>query len=181
MSDDTRRCQRCGVDRSLSSFAINNCGNRRGTCNECRRGKPKTRNCAHCGNDFTPKNHDNITYCSQACGWAGRKSADRPVTEIWRRRRNLDRTQRRRAAKVLGEAKTVHSLAVFERDGWICQLCGETVDHRLAFPDPMSASLDHIKPLSLGGPHDEANVQLAHLTCNLAKGKNAAVEERRAG
>lgn len=33
----------------------------------------------------------------------------------------------------------------------------------------MSASLDHILPLSLGGAHSMANVQLAHLSCNHTK------------
>lgn len=34
----------------------------------------------------------------------------------------------------------------------------------------MSVSLDHVVPLSQGGAHDPANVQLAHLTCNVRKG-----------
>lgn len=36
----------------------------------------------------------------------------------------------------------------------------------LQYPHPMSPSLDHIEPLSLGGAHDPANVRLAHLKCN---------------
>jgi 5-methylcytosine-specific restriction endonuclease McrA len=34
----------------------------------------------------------------------------------------------------------------------------------------MSASVDHIIPLVLGGEHSMANVQAAHLVCNLRKG-----------
>jgi 5-methylcytosine-specific restriction endonuclease McrA len=48
------------------------------------------------------------------------------------------------------------------------------VDKRLAWPDPKSASLDHVRPISRGGSHTYFNVQLAHLTCNLKKGKGAA-------
>ena len=33
----------------------------------------------------------------------------------------------------------------------------------------MSASLDHIVPLSQGGTHTLGNVQLAHLVCNERK------------
>jgi 5-methylcytosine-specific restriction endonuclease McrA len=40
----------------------------------------------------------------------------------------------------------------------------------LTGPDPLSASLDHIKPLALLGGHDEDNLQLAHLGCNARKG-----------
>jgi 5-methylcytosine-specific restriction endonuclease McrA len=34
----------------------------------------------------------------------------------------------------------------------------------------MRASVDHIVPLSLGGPHTLDNAQLAHLRCNAIKG-----------
>lgn len=56
---------------------------------------------------------------------------------------------------------------IFERDGWTCQLCKQKVDKKLKWPNPLSKSLDHIMPLSLGGPHSRANVHLAHLKCNM--------------
>lgn len=58
---------------------------------------------------------------------------------------------------------------VFDRDGWICQLCNEPVDVSLKFPDRMSKSLDHIIPISRGGEHSRANTQLAHFGCNASK------------
>lgn len=60
---------------------------------------------------------------------------------------------------------------VFERDGWKCQLCRKRVDPVLAHPDPLSASLDHVVPIVDGGEHTMANVQLAHLRCNLSKNR----------
>ena len=65
---------------------------------------------------------------------------------------------------------------VYERDNWTCQLCRLPVDPRLAWPHPMSASVDHIVPLSQGGDHSLANVQCAHLRCNIIKGDQLAVE-----
>lgn len=59
---------------------------------------------------------------------------------------------------------------VFVRDGWCCGVCGGAVDPELTHPDPLSASLDHIVPISLGGPHLYSNVQCAHLKCNIDKG-----------
>jgi 5-methylcytosine-specific restriction endonuclease McrA len=59
--------------------------------------------------------------------------------------------------------------AVFERDGWICGICGKKVNPRLKYPDPRSASLDHIVPLNKGGDHVWSNVQLAHFGCNSGK------------
>lgn len=58
---------------------------------------------------------------------------------------------------------------VYERDGWTCGLCRLPVDPGLAWPHPMSASVDHILPLSQGGSHTLANVQRAHLSCNSRK------------
>jgi hypothetical protein len=58
---------------------------------------------------------------------------------------------------------------IYERDGWICQLCLKPIDHDLKWPDPGSPSVDHIIPLIKGGDHSRANVQATHLTCNLRK------------
>jgi 5-methylcytosine-specific restriction endonuclease McrA len=64
---------------------------------------------------------------------------------------------------------------VYERDGWICMLCGRQVDKHLRWPDEMSASLDHNIPLVAGGLHTRANCQLAHLICNIRKGGRTEV------
>lgn len=58
---------------------------------------------------------------------------------------------------------------IFERDGWVCQICHRPVDRTLRFPDPMSKSLDHIVAVVNGGTHTRANVQTTHLRCNLVK------------
>lgn len=56
-----------------------------------------------------------------------------------------------------------------DRDGWVCQLCGDPVDAELRWPDPESQSLDHVVPISKGGAHSRDNCQIAHLRCNVAK------------
>lgn len=58
---------------------------------------------------------------------------------------------------------------VFETDGWICGVCREPVDPALEWPDPRSASVDHIRPIARGGAHVRANVQCTHLACNILK------------
>lgn len=63
---------------------------------------------------------------------------------------------------------------VYERDGWTCGICGEPVGRDLGWPDPLSVSLDHIVPLSLGGEHTWANVRCSHLRCNTARGNRVA-------
>lgn len=58
---------------------------------------------------------------------------------------------------------------IFERDGWVCRICDEAIDPQLSWPDSWAASIDHIVPVSLGGDDTPANVQAAHLTCNIRK------------
>lgn len=67
---------------------------------------------------------------------------------------------------------------VFERDGWVCQLCLTPVDRSLMWPDPASKSLDHIVPVSMGGEHSPENVQLAHLGCNSSRSNRPVGESR---
>lgn len=70
------------------------------------------------------------------------------------------------------QAATVEDFApreVYERDGWVCQLCRLPIDPAVAWPASMSASVDHVVPLAKGGDHSLANVQAAHLGCNSRK------------
>jgi 5-methylcytosine-specific restriction endonuclease McrA len=39
-----------------------------------------------------------------------------------------------------------------------------------AYPDPLSASVEHVIPRSLGGGDDLANLRLSHLHCNTSRG-----------
>ena len=52
----------------------------------------------------------------------------------------------------------------------VCGICGHPVNFDKVFPDPWSATVDHIIPVSKGGdPVDVSNLQLAHLQCNRMK------------
>ena len=88
---------------------------------------------------------------------------------VWDERRRANYELRRARKKTNGPVEKFLNVDVFERDDWLCGLCGEPVDKDLSWPDPMSASLDHIIPLSRGGAHTLDNVQLAHLVCNIRK------------
>lgn len=63
---------------------------------------------------------------------------------------------------------------VFERDGWVCGICGDPVEPALRWPDRMSVSLDHVVPLEMGGDHTPGNTRCSHLGCNAARGTGAA-------
>lgn len=84
----------------------------------------------------------------------------------WKR----DRENRRRARKASVASEVFTSQEIFDRDRWVCGICQQVVDPSIRWPDGRSASLDHVLPISRGGPHTRANVQLAHLSCNMQKG-----------
>lgn len=61
----------------------------------------------------------------------------------------------------------------------VCGICGQPVDFDRKFPDPWSATLDHIHPIAKGGdPADISNLQLAHLQCNRMKGTKVPLAAR---
>lgn len=78
-------------------------------------------------------------------------------------------TQQRRAQKRAAPCEDFIDQEIFERDGWRCGLCGDPIPQDGRWPDPQSASLDHVLPLARGGHHTRANVQASHLFCNLSK------------
>lgn len=78
-----------------------------------------------------------------------------------------------RKARLRGvPCERIDPIAVFERDGWRCQLCGCSTPKRLRGQMVDRApELDHIIPLGggHGGTHTWTNVQCACRKCNIAK------------
>jgi hypothetical protein len=67
--------------------------------------------------------------------------------------------------------------ALAARHGWIWHVCGQPIPRRLRVggyepktPDPLFPDIEHVIPLSLGGPHWWPNLRLAHRRCNQRKG-----------
>ena len=120
--------------------------------------------CAQCGKDIPIRSRSGPApiYCGATC-------ANKASYERRKLAGSIKRTRKRTSV-----VEPIVNAEIFERDGWVCQLCDAPVDRLLSYPDPGSASLDHIMPLSRGGHHVRSNVQLAHLFCNLSKGARAA-------
>lgn len=70
-------------------------------------------------------------------------------------------------------------LEIYERDGWVCQLCAQPVDRDLPANDRMAASLDHVVPQStvLFPNHAPSNLRLAHRSCNAVRGPGRPLVE----
>jgi len=112
--------------------------------------------CQFCSTQFAATRRK-FRYCSTECFLAHRSRGDDP--------NSVRRKERLNAARVERFSKW----SVFERDGLICGICSEPIDRDATFPDPLSASLDHIVPLSKGGEHSRANTRATHLRCNCRK------------
>ena len=168
--------------------------------------KPMTaRACLSCLVEFNAK-RDDAKFCSQRCNnrfrdannplrcsepecdlgvrakglcnlhWRRKARAEgREIGAAWDERRKSN-YQKRRALKLQLPADDIRPLDVYERDGWVCNICSGPVDRDLSWPDPLSPSLDHVLPLSLGGHHTMENVALAHLSCNVRKGNRVEVD-----
>lgn len=156
--------------------------------------KPKYRRvCEMCASEYEAEHNLPSKYCSKSCakeagavraGCRDRKCRDCGVSlgyfslvslcedckaQSLRAARKAGK-HRRRARIYAVEHETIKAAEIYERDGWRCGLCSGRVSKHHTYPHPMSASLDHIVPLSKGGTHTKDNTQLSHWSCNHQKG-----------
>lgn len=78
--------------------------------------------------------------------------------------------QRRRARQRQAPAELVMLADLLAEQAHTCYLCGLPIDPERKYPDALSASVDHVIPLSRGGSGLRENLRAAHLGCNVAKG-----------
>jgi hypothetical protein len=149
-------CTRCGVSKAINEFSRDR-GARHGWCKSCH-GAARLRLYTAARERRTKK-------------WQEKHGSDLPPPPSWYDQDPEDvlRLSRRRRAERMKAARRdpVDRLAIFERDTWICGICGGAVE-------PDDATLDHIQPISLGGLHEPANLRLAHSVCNSRRGDGRA-------
>jgi hypothetical protein len=107
-------------------------------------------NCTGCGTAFTAK-HVEAKWCSKKCA-----------------NRHWGNLRARQARSPLLEAYADRE--IFERDGWVCHLCGFPIDPCASRMDPAGATIDHVIPIAKGGKDWALNVKAAHRSCNVKKG-----------
>jgi 5-methylcytosine-specific restriction endonuclease McrA len=120
--------------------------------------------CKKCGTDFPASAGAGKRYC-EPCADANHKAATKA------------HQGRRRAVERDSSSEQFFNHEIFERDGWKCGICRKRVNRRLKYPHLGSATLDHVLPVSLGGAHTRANVQLAHWGCNHRKNNRGGGEQ----
>ena len=108
--------------------------------------------CALCGETFRQTSKKQ-RFCSSKC----KKTLE-----------NINKGHRRRAR--LGSG-TVNPFEIFQRDNWLCQICGIATPRELRGTVKKRApELDHIVPLSRGGDHSPENTRCTCRGCNARKG-----------
>lgn len=59
---------------------------------------------------------------------------------------------------------------ILDQDNWTCGICSQPIDPGIPAGQPDSATVDHVISIHDGGDwYDPANLQAAHLRCNVAK------------
>jgi len=122
----------------------------------------KALKCVDCGCDTVG------TKAKRRCDACAIKKKIR-LKRISRKERGLrDNSIIKRVRKYGVVAKAVNRVMVYDRDGWACYVCGVQVVRSKTYR-PDQATLDHIVPLSLGGPHTYGNVMTCCHSCNVKK------------
>ena len=152
---DDGECAGCPAPASRGRVYCSEACGRAFKGSRLRRAKPHpggahVRHCTYCGRAFTARAVTS-RYCGRAC-----------------KNRATVNGRRRRLAAV--DARPYSKVAIFERDGWVCQLCDEPINRMALWPADDSATVDHIVPVSRGGADAAENLQAAHWGCNRAKG-----------
>jgi len=170
-----RQCQRCG-----RAFLVLGASDPSRYCSrdcvvEARQAArhPKVP-CKVCGSMYRMKRirrKPQLTCGKQRCASAYkvRYATAEERREARRQQGDIQSGIRRARAKAAGWER-ISRQAIIERDGLRCGVCRKPIDptnktwHK-------RLSLDHIVPISQGGGHTFSNLRLAHLGCNVRRGR----------
>ena len=129
----------------------------------------RTQACRTCGQQYAPRYGKPAGFCSINC-------RRYPERRVWETRQEAARAKdyRRRSRKRGVGYERFTRREIFERDKWLCGICGQPTDRSPDAHRNDRPSLDHVVPLAKGGPHTRANTQCAHWLCNSTKGARLA-------
>ena len=164
---EVKKCTVCGMIKPTNDYYWHG-GKIAGDCKECNYHKRQAAYKA-----------DPEKFRKKARDWGNKNSEKRKQKLLeWRaknpdkRREYYNRTRENNFARVheyrarIRNAPRIEGFTreeIIMRDGYICHICG-------GFVLPEELHIDHVIPLSRGGPHTRDNAAVAHRHCNLSKG-----------
>jgi 5-methylcytosine-specific restriction endonuclease McrA len=199
LSGETKRCSKCGETKAVSEFHRNSASKdgRQCYCKVCKRASEKAtrdryrerRNASSLA--WKKRNRERLENYNCAY-YSATRDRRLEVARKWReenpakvaeyrerhpeyvhgwylRNRELVYAYKKRRDALLRGASSGEIIThafVAARDNWRCHICGGRVTRK-------NWSLDHLIPVSQGGPHSLANVSLAHRRCNSKRGVSA--------
>jgi hypothetical protein len=126
--------------------------------------------CQGCSKSMIQNSQNCRRYCD-TCASARNKESSKNSRLIHRRKYGSTGTHKQRADKYGVRYEVIDRVKVYESFGWKCQCCGVDTPESImrTFDEPNAPTLDHIKPISLGGDHMYYNLQLLCRSCNSSK------------
>lgn len=129
-----------------------------------------TRSCLGCGCTIVG------TAGKYRCEPCAKKKAKAAGRAAYRAKHGRVKKHRERAKRFGVAYEPINPMAVFDRDGWRCQVCGIRTPKKLRGSfDAAAPELDHRIPMSKGGSHTWDNVQTCCRSCNARKGDSIVV------
>lgn len=190
---EDRTCESCGKAfrgrvRSDARFCSRRCAvaqqdmaaKSRLAVEACRASGPRP--CENCEQGFTGTTR--ARYCSPLCRYVARYGAScrivrKRCSECGHEFTHDARVERKRCGVECKDAafyrkrkRPWRTLAtqVHARDRFTCWLCGEGTSPTWSKSDPLSPTLDHVIPRSMGGGDSIDNLRTAHWVCNSVRG-----------
>lgn len=169
---EVKRCPACEATKALSEFRIDRAkaSGRYSYCRACESNKRQSKGLrlsdasGKYGKEYMAQWRAN--HPGYGARWRAAHPAHREDVAQWRKD-HPEHIQKYRIGRRLQSPEQfveyVSLDAIYERDKGLCGICGKALNRVVAIGD-------HIIPLSKGGLHNYANVQLAHPSCNSKKG-----------
>jgi 5-methylcytosine-specific restriction endonuclease McrA len=125
------------------------------------------RNCQYCGTLFLPGQQSGLETPYGPAHWRRTLCSNECQSFRYEMRRRQQRADAIKSASVPGVA--VNRIAILERDGFVCYLCGGQTVQGYHGPDrKLRAEMDHVIPLGTGLHHPD-NLRCCCGRCNLEK------------
>lgn len=106
-----------------------------------------------------------LANAARQCADCHTSIADRSPNAVLCRRCTSRRADRRKRGR-----RAARRREIFERDHWLCHLCGEPTNPDATVPDLDAPTIDHLVPWSVSHDNSPGNLATAHYLCNTLRG-----------